>query len=125
MHNNVSVENSFIGGLKTEFTGLNFPENACTSVTNCVFTLIGDVTRRMGIDLEENYGLTSIASIINNFSAYNTYKWNNAGGDGLSQIVVVQIGGALAFFLSSAATEHMPLSAQLKFGASLDISQYV
>jgi len=104
-----SVENHFIAGLKTEFTGLNFPENAATDTQNCVYTLIGDVNRRGGIDYESN----AIGNAINAPSvARSSYKWLNAGGDGSTQIVVEQIGSILYFFRSSSATVSAPLSTQ-------------
>src|ERR1700744_4065341 len=93
--------NNFSKGLITEATGLNFPENACTAVNNCIFTLVGDVTRRQGIDYEQS----ATSKILNsNGQAINTYKWNNVGGDGETQIVVEQVGGVLYFYESSAAT---------------------
>src|ERR1700755_1805894 len=89
------VENNFTKGLITEFTGMNFPEHAATDCDNCVFDITGEVSRRMGIDLEEGYGenLTPTA-----LSAINTYKWQNAGGDGSTQILVVQTGVTLSFY---------------------------
>ena len=105
-----SVENNFTKGLITEATGLNFPENACTSADNCVFTLIGDVTRRGGFNFEENYTLNQFNSTN---LAINTYKWNNAGGDGNTQLLVSQIGFTLNFYLITNATLNAPLSNQL------------
>src|SRR5258708_40334131 len=102
-----SVENNFTKGLITESTGLNFPENAATDTDNCTYTLVGNVTRRLGIDYEANYGF------LNNSrtgKAISTYKWNNAGGDGRSQLVVQQIGGTLYFYYSSQATIANPIS---------------
>src|SRR5712691_5558871 len=106
---NPTVENHFIAGLKTEFTGLNFPENAATDTQNCVYALIGDVNRRGGIDFETNaFGNSiNIANI-----ARSSYKWLNAGGDGSTQILVEQIGSILYFFRSSSATVSAPLSTQ-------------
>jgi hypothetical protein len=105
-----TVENHFIEGLKTEYTGLNFPKDAATDTQNCVYTLIGDVQRRGGIDYEENFRLNYIdqPSI-----AMSSYRWLNAGGDGLSQILVQQIGSFLYFYLSSSATIANPLSTTL------------
>lgn len=103
----ISVEANFTGGLKTEFTGLSFPENACTDTQNCVFSLIGDVLRREGIDYETNFALTTIDRTN---SAVSSYKWNNAGGDGSTQILVLQVGGSLYFFKTSAATVSAPMS---------------
>lgn len=101
-----AVENNFTKGLLTEFSGLNFPENAATDTDNCVYTLVGDVTRRQGIDYEANCVFNNIGS----FGAVNTYKWNNAGGDGLTQMVVTQSGGTLFFYVSTNATVTNGLS---------------
>jgi hypothetical protein len=120
MPSNISVENNFIGGLKTEFTGLNFPENACTATSNCVFSIIGDVLRREGIDYETNFTATggTFSSL-----AFNSYRWRNAGGDGATELLVVQTGHKLVFFRSSSATAATPLSTQL-LAASVDFSQF-
>lgn len=105
-----SVENNFTAGLKTEFTALNFPDNAATDTDNCIYTLTGDVTRRLGFDYELNYQLN--AAVRTN-KAISTFKWNNVGGDGTTQVIVTQIGGTLYFYGSSSATVASPLSAQL------------
>src|SRR6267142_2686308 len=104
------VENNFTKGLITESTGLNFPENAATATDNCEYTLIGDVLRRQGITNEVN--ATSITVDRTN-KAISSYKWNNVGGDGSTQIVVEQLGSQLFFYRSSAATAASPLSTQL------------
>lgn len=115
-----AIENSFTGGLKTEYTGLNFPENACTDTDNCVFTLVGNVLRRAGIDFEDNYASKSISRGGN---AISYYKWNNVGGDGLTQIIVVQAGRDIYFFRSTDATTASPLSTTL-LSSSLDLLSY-
>ena len=112
--------NSFSGGLKTEFTGLNFPENSCTDTQNVVFSIIGEALRREGIDLEVNAVQNSIFV---QGKAVNTYKWSNVGGDGLTQVLVVQIGNTLYFFKTSAATPSAPVSAQL-LSSSINFSTY-
>lgn len=104
-----NVENNFTKGLVTEFTGFNFPENAATDTDNCTYTLVGDVTRRQGIDYEDNFVFTTLDKAS---SAITTFKWDNAGGDGLTQMVVEQVGATLYFYLSSSATVDFPLSFQ-------------
>ncbi len=126
-----SVENNFTKGLITEFTGLNFPENAATDSDNTEYTIIGDVVRREGIDVEIN-GTSN--SVLRTGSAISTYKWNNVSGDGTTQIVVEQIGATLYFYRSSSATPAAPLSTTLlsstiyipsfiAAGGSFDITQ--
>src|SRR5258708_9807428 len=105
-----SVENNFTKGLITEFTGLNFPENAATDSDNTEYTIIGDVVRREGIDVEIN-GTSN--SVLRTGSAISSYKWNNVSGDGVTQIVVEQIGATLYFYRSSSATPAAPLSTTL------------
>ena len=105
----VSTQSNFKRGLLTEFTGLNFPEDACTQADNCVFTILGDVLRRAGINFEDNYVLSSINT---SGVAISYFRWLNAGGDGDSQVLVVQVGGTLYFFDTSAATATAPISAQ-------------
>jgi hypothetical protein len=39
-----TVENNFTKGFVTEFTGLNFPENAATDTDNCLYDIVGHVT---------------------------------------------------------------------------------
>ncbi len=104
-----STENNFTKGLITEFTGLNFPENAATATDNTTYTLVGDVIRREGIDNEIN-GVNNVIS--NTGVAISSYKWNNSGGDAVTQIVVTQVGNTLNFYQSSAATVAAPLSTQ-------------
>lgn len=116
-----SVENNFTKGLITESTGLNFPENAATDCDNCEFTLVGDTLRREGIDYEVNF---TTSTIDRNNSAINLYKWNNAGGDGLTQVIVQQTGSILYFYLSSSATVASPLSNH-KLASTVDISTFV
>jgi hypothetical protein len=115
-----SVENNFTKGLITDSTGLNFPENAATDTDNCEYTLIGDVVRRLGIDKETN-GTTF--SVTTTGVACSTYKWNNVGGDGLTQFAVAQVGGILYFYNISTATNASPLSTK-KLVASIDMTPY-
>lgn len=115
-----SVLNNFSAGLKTEFTGLNFPENACPDADNCTFDIIGNVTRRAGF----NYELNDNAVNIDRASrAISSYKWNNAGGDGLTQLIVVQIGAALYFYQSTNATVASPLSTT-KLSTTVDLTAF-
>lgn len=120
MTNSTALQSSFTGGLKTEFTGLNFPENACTAMDNCVVSLIGEIQRREGVNFEANDTLQTINS---SSVAVTSYLWTNAGGDGLTQIMVVQSGNTLYFFNSSAVTTTSPLSTQL-LGSTVTVNTF-
>lgn len=115
-----SVENNFTKGLVTEFTGLNFPENAAIVSDNVEYTLIGDTLRRLGMDFESNF---STVAIDRTNQAVNTYKWNNVGGDGSTQLVVTQVGSTLYFWSVTAATIASPLSTQ-KLASTVDLTAF-
>jgi hypothetical protein len=91
----VLVENSFINGLVTEATGLNFPDKAVTETYDCEFDLDGSVYRRTAIDLEPNYATKTIDR---NASAIKTYLWQNVAGDGNVTVAVVQVKNKLYFY---------------------------
>jgi hypothetical protein len=91
----LSIDNNFVGGLVTQKTGLNFPENACTDTDNCVFNERGSVTRRFPFDFEENYDDKAITKT---GSAITSYLWKNASGDGTVDLIVVQVGVTLYFY---------------------------
>ena len=120
MPKSISVQNNFIHGLVTEATGLTFPENACTDTSNCVFSLIGDVTRRLGINYEANFN--NVPAGLSGQSV-STFRWINAGGDGETEILVVQEGAFLVFFTSSLSTVSNPLSHHLQ-AAVIDMSGF-
>lgn len=90
-----SIENSFVRGLITEATGLNFPENACTETYDCVFEPLGTVRRRRGFEYEH---LFTKSAIYETGSVLNSYVWENVSGDGSITFVVVQVGNTLHFF---------------------------
>jgi len=97
----VAVTNDFTKGLVTEATGLNFPENACTQTTDCVFNYDGSVNRRMGWDFEAS---STFKSINRTNNAVNTYLWRNVNGDGNTTLVVLQVGPTLYFYKTNQAS---------------------
>lgn len=92
--NNV-VENSFINGLITEATSLNFPQNACTDTDNCVFHPKGNIYRRNGLDFEKQY---ETLLVNRGTQAINSYYWRNASGLSDKDFFVLQVGGNLYFY---------------------------
>lgn len=91
-----TVENNFIKGIVTEFSGLNFPENACEDALNCFFTEQGEVRRRYGIDFEDSFSYVS--KFINDDEVTNSFHWQNVNGDSTTSFIVVQLGEILHFF---------------------------
>lgn len=95
-----TVENNFTGGLITEATSLNFPENAVTQISNCVLSRTGAVTRRKAIAYEENYVIEPKTTS----QAVSTYLWKTVSNNGTRQIVVIQTGAVLDFYMVNAGS---------------------
>lgn len=92
----IANENSFIRGLISEATGLNFPKDACTDVLNCSFDPKGTVSRRLGIDYEASASTAN--TVTRSSSAIAEYTWESVGGDGNLSFVVTQVGTVLNFW---------------------------
>lgn len=91
----VAVDNNFAGGLITEASGLNFPPNAVIASQNCIHTILGTVTRRLGFD----YETAAIGKQINRSgNAIVGYLWRNVNGDGNVFLYVLQVGSTLYFY---------------------------
>lgn len=98
------IQNKFIKGLITENTALNFPEDACTETTNCVFDETGRITRRGGLDLEDGY-VSLDPSSISLGQAFSEFVWDQVAGTGTVTFLVQQEGNLIKFFdLSSSST---------------------
>lgn len=116
--NNI-VENSFINGLITEATSLNFPANACTDTDNCIFHPKGNIYRRNGIDLEKN---RETLGINKDNRAINSFYWRNAAGLSDKDFFVLQIGGNL-YFYSTVNEDTKSVSSGL-YGINYDFSVF-
>lgn len=119
MSTNIVVDSKFIAGLKTD-VALDFPENACFDVDNMVFDIIGNVERRKGMDFELN-NTTNTVDRTN--KAISTFIWTNAGGDGNTKVLVLQIGGTLYFYQFTNATIAAPLSTT-KLASTITLSTF-
>lgn len=113
----VVVENNLTGGLITEATGLNFPENAVTATDNCVFDPIGGVRRRSGIDKEP--GSVNFVTVSEE-NVSKEFVWENVGGNGNFTFLVQQIGAVLYFFNSDGSTALSD-----SFVSSFNLAPYV
>lgn len=91
----IAVENSFVNGVVTEATGLNFPQSAVTESYDCIFDIDGSIYRRTGFDLETNY---TTKTINRDNKVIKTYLWQNVAGNGNVTVVVAQIGDTLYFW---------------------------
>lgn len=96
-----STENSFANGLVTEATSLNFPENACTEIYDCVIEHDGSVHRRLGFDFEIG---NDTKNVNRNEKAVKTYLWKNVAGNGDVSLLVKQVGDTIYFYRTSSAS---------------------
>lgn len=91
----VQIENSFINGVVTEATALNFPEKAVTESYDCIFDIDGSIYRRTGLDFEDNFTTKTIDRAN---KVIKTYLWQNVAGNGNLTLVVTQVGNKLYFY---------------------------
>ena len=89
------IVNTFVKGLFTEATPLNFPEGTASETFNCIFDRTGKVTRRKGIDYESSFSTNTEARDDANIVVF---KWENVAGEGDATFVVTQIGRYLIFY---------------------------
>jgi hypothetical protein len=96
----VAEINKFVGGFVSDASPLTFPENTSLVDINMELNIDGSRQRALGIDLEADYvevetGITSadISPI-----GYNSFKWENVGGDPLRTILCVQFANQVKFF---------------------------
>lgn len=97
----VKVEvNSFVGGLVTEASPLNFPANATTDEENFVLNRDGTRDRRFGMDFEYNHNLIELPTTIEDISVNTpfSFKWLSVNGDPTVNLIVVQVKTSLLFF---------------------------
>ncbi len=94
----IVVENNFTQGLVTEFSAMNFPENAVTDGDNVVFSELGKVSRRPGIDFEEGSTIHTLPSLTDHSGTFSEFKWDAVGGLGNTTFMVQQIGSQIRFF---------------------------
>ncbi len=91
-----SVENNFTKGFLTEFSGFNFPENACAETLNCVFDQTGSVSRRLGLSLEDVSTPQTIS--YSSDSLFTSFVWRSAGYRSENSFLVHQVDNILHFY---------------------------
>ncbi|MGD9682608.1 MAG: hypothetical protein AB7W16_15580 [Candidatus Obscuribacterales bacterium] len=93
---NITVENNFTRGLITEFSAMNFPENAVTEGDNAIFGELGRVERRPGMNYEDQFVIENLTTSDN--VTYTEYEWFFVSNSGTRTFVVQQVGSNIYFF---------------------------
>lgn len=114
--------NTFVAGFITEATELTFPENSSYEEENCVLLPKGNRKRRLGIDYETSYSLSSYSATDTELETFaiHTYTWTAVGGEGGLNFLLVQLGNVLRFYDLS----NEPLSGGLK-AFTVDLDSYL
>lgn len=109
---------NFTGGLNTEATPLNFPENSAQALDNFDLFVTGEVKRRLGVDFEAAHLIRPETTSSTNISSYAvaTHEWKSANGSSDLNFLVVQIG--LKLFFHNLGDE--PLSGTLRGTLNLE-----
>lgn len=92
------IKNTFVRGVVSEFSGLNFPEDAAVDASNVIFDSTGIVSRRLGIDYENQYQMQA-TGINKKTSVVQEYIWENVDGNGALSFLVLQTASTLYFYL--------------------------
>jgi len=108
---------TFVGGLNTEATKLTFPENSATDLDNVDIRRNGEVRRRLGVDFEDGYVLSTaeFPEAVIETDAISTNEWKAVNGKGELNFCVLQVGSTLYFHNLSAE----PISDSLVGSVSL------
>lgn len=112
-------QNSFIKGLITDVSALNFPPDACTDTQNCVFDRYGKSKRREGLNYDSASG--SLTAPFSDTDAFVEFLWTAVAGRGTISFFVQQVGGTLYF---CDASDHALPSENVK-SFSVDLSGYI
>lgn len=121
------IRNQFNKGLLTEFSELNFPENASIDELNCDLLKAGNRTRRLGIAYE-----TGNAESASTYTASRYYGtpgiWRRVGRDEALQYVIVQAGQWLIFYKktdNALSSEEVPVSDADSTVYRIDLNDYI
>lgn len=88
---------SFVKGLITEASPLNFPADASRDEENFELNRDGTRDRRLGIDFEFNHTLrdTGLSGAQLEDATISSYRWNNAGNIPTNEFAVIQFGNII------------------------------
>lgn len=98
--------NTFVQGIITEASPLNFPENASSDEENFILNRDGTRERRKGMDVESvNYKLLADSPFSQvSTVGISTFTWTQVKGSSYIELLVIQIGQLLSFYDNSAPT---------------------
>ena len=105
--------NTFVKGIITEATGINYPENASVDEANFELYRNGSRQRRLGFNLESGFVNTDVSAGATSgyqLAASSTYFWDNTGPGNQFDLLCVQYGSRLYFYDTTESS----------FGAALD-----
>ena len=114
---NQKAVNNFVKGLITEAGELTFPEGASVDELNCDLRRDGSRRRRLGVQYENNYELSSFT--LSDSEIVSTGEWVNVDGNADLEFLVLQKGSTLYFYNKGV----LPYSAQVQTN-SIDLTTY-
>lgn len=114
-----TIKAKFNKGLLTEFSELNFPDEASIDELNCSLFKAGNRSKRQGIALET--GSTPTTETYTAGTLFHTTSWTNVAGDADLEYLVVQAGNKLRFYLKGS----LPLSDGAITESDVSITPYI
>lgn len=92
--------NTFVKGLISEASPVNFPPDASKDEDNFILNRDGTRDRRLGMDFEADNSVIKTGLTSTQFASVetNTFKWDNVAQDPQNEFAVVQIANKLYFF---------------------------
>lgn len=96
---------TFVAGLNSEANYFTFPKNAWKSGDNVYPTIGGTVRKRVAVDLEQGFGLSSASLAPINVVqwAFSSHKWLSVAGNGDRNFLVAQVGRYVWFYSDTSA----------------------
>jgi len=114
-----TIKAKFNKGLLTEFSELNFPEEASIDELNCDLFKAGNRTKRKGLAYETGSTLTDETYAEN--TLFHTVSWTNVGGNANLEYLVVQAGNKLRFYRKGS----LPLSDGMVMESDVSSTPYI
>lgn len=118
--------NTFIQGLITEASPLNFPPNASRDEENFILKRDGTRHRRLGIEYEENNSVQAETILLADLptTGINAYRWEQVEGVVDRNILVVQTGRNLTFYNLSDLAFSASILGTLNFFSVIPATKY-